>query len=62
MKRYVFKDWVVMTLGIINLFLIMLMASECEDVFTLFITNVVALIIFLFNSILILRFGKKELF
>lgn len=62
MKRYVLKDWVVMTLGIINLFLMMFMASECEDLFTLFIMNVITLILFIFNSTLILKFGKKDLF
>lgn len=62
MKRIVFKNWVVCLLGIINFVALMIMSSECESLFMFFMSHLIALLVFVFNSMLILKFGKKELF
>lgn len=62
MKRKVLKNWVVGVLALINFFAIMLMSSDCENLTTFIITHLIALGIFLLNSMIIIKYGKKELF
>ena len=62
MKRMVLKDWVVVVLAVINMFAIMIMGSECESLFAFLITHLIAAVVFALNSMIIVKYGKKELF
>lgn len=62
MKRNVLKNWVVMVLVIINMFAIMVMGSDSENIKIFLLSHLIATIIFILNSIIIIKYGKKELF
>jgi len=62
MKRKVLKDWVVMVLGFVNILAVMFMASDWEDMLTFHLVHIVDLVIFVINTTLIVKFGKKDLF
>ena len=62
MRRKVFKDWVVMVLGFVNILAVLFMASDWENMLTFHLVHIIALIIFVINTILIFKYGKKDLF
>lgn len=62
MKKIVLKDWVVVILAIINMFAIMVMGSDCESLKTFLISHLIAASVFILNSMIIVKYGKKELF
>lgn len=62
MKKNVLKDWVVGVLVIINLLAVMVMGSECESLTVFLISRLIAVGMFAFNTKLIMKYGKKELF
>lgn len=62
MKRKVLKDWVTMVLGFVNILAVMFMASDWENMLTFHLVHIVALVIFILNTTLIIKYGKKDLF
>lgn len=62
MEKKVFKKWVVGVLAIINMIALMIMGSDCESLTTFLITHLIATSIFVLNSMIIVKYGKKELF
>ena len=62
MKRRVFKDWVIILLSIINIFCVFFISADFENMITFHLVHIVALIIFIFNSVLIIRHGKEDWF
>jgi hypothetical protein len=62
MKKRIFKDWVVMVLGFINILCVLIFFADCEDTGVFCLTHIIALVIFILNVILITKYGKKELF
>lgn len=62
MKKNVLKNWVVGVLAIINMIALMIMGSDCESLTTFLMTHLIATGVFAFNSMLIIKYGKKELF
>ena len=62
MKRKVFKDWVVMVLGFVNILAVLFMTGDWENMLTFHLVHVIALLIFIANTTLIVKYGKKDLF
>ncbi len=62
MKRRVFKDWVIMLLSFINIICVFFISADFEDMLTFHLVHIVALLIFAFNSVLIIRHGKEDWF
>lgn len=61
MKRLVLKDWVVILLAVVNMLALLVMGSDTEDLKLFVITHLVACLIFTGNSMLIIKYGRKEL-
>lgn len=62
MKRKVLKDWVVVVLGFVNLISVMVMTSDCDNIHNFLVTHIIALVVFVFNAIIIKKYGKRDLF
>lgn len=62
MRKRVLKDWVVMMLGFINILCVLIFFADCENTSIFCLTHIIALLIFVLNTILITKYGKKELF
>lgn len=59
MRKLVFKKWVTYLLVVINLLAVLIMASDFENISTFIIVHLVALIIFVINSMLLLKHSKE---
>lgn len=59
MRKLVFKKWVTYLLVVINLLAVLIMASDCENISTFIIVHLVALIIFVINSMLLIKHSKE---
>lgn len=57
-KKVVLRKWLEYTLIIVNIFCIIILASECKDM-TLFISKgIISMIIFLFNGVILEVYTK----
>jgi hypothetical protein len=61
MKRLVLKKWVMVILAIINILAFIVMASEVDDLKLFVVSHLVACVIFTGNSMLIIKYGRKEI-
>lgn len=59
MRKLVFKKWVTYLLVVINLLAVLIMASDCKNISTFIIVHLVALIIFVINSMLLIKHSKE---
>ena len=60
MKRLVLRKWFAYVLVIINMFAFCVMASEVEDLKLFVVSHLVALLVFASNSMLIIKYCRKE--
>lgn len=60
MKRLVFKKWVMVVLGIIDLVAFMFICSDSEDLITWLIVHFVAGLVFWITSSLMIKYMRKE--
>ena len=58
MKRTIVKDWVAYTLVVINILLLMFMAGDCEDMTIFVVSKIIALVLFVFNSFIIVKYSR----
>lgn len=59
MKRFVFKKWFTYLLVGINLLAVLFMSADFEDMATFHLVHLVALTIFVINSMLLLKHSKE---
>lgn len=62
MKRIYLKSWVVYFLMGINFISLLFMAGECEDLKTFVISHLIAMIIFVLNSYVLVKYTNKKMF
>lgn len=58
MKRIVLKKWVEVVIIFIQVLLIMIMASESDDLKVFVISKLIALIIFVINSLILFKYSR----
>lgn len=52
-----FRKWVSITLVIINIFAVIIMASECDDLKMFITSKIIATNIFILNNMLLMKYG-----
>lgn len=62
MKKLVLKNWVTNTLLTISCIALLFMGSDCENFKTFIISHFVALGVFVICTIIIIKYGKREIF
>ncbi|MBR1653666.1 MAG: hypothetical protein IJ690_02050 [Clostridia bacterium] len=60
MKKRILKSWVEKSMIIINIFAIIIIASETTNTTLFVISKIIAFVILLTNSKLIIKYGKEE--
>ena len=58
----VLRKWVTVLLVIINIIALFILASDNDNLVVFFITHIIALIVFILNTAIIIRFGNKKYF
>lgn len=58
MKRIVLKKWVEVVIIFIQVLLIMIMASESDDLKVFVISKLIALVIFVINSLILFKYSR----
>lgn len=52
------RKWVIVLLTIINVIAFMIMGSECDSLKTFIVSHLIACLVFSFNSMIILKYGR----
>ena len=62
MKRHTFKNWVSYTLMFISIIAVFVLGTDQMDWYNFLLVHGVALLVIIVNTILLILFGKDELF
>ena len=52
------RKWVIVLLTIVNVIAFMIMGSDCESLKTFIVSHLIACLVFSFNSMIILKYGR----
>lgn len=58
MKIIYLKRWVEVVIIFIQVFMVMILASECDDLKIFIISKIIALLIFMFNHFILYKYSR----